>query len=159
MLRGVHQEQSEETTAKNEGLSLANVGGCRETVIMQWPSSQVPSHPNFLASQTCSPPGSWHISPCHLKALGPQAVVHRPPHLVFLSGAGVPGGSNHPGKPRAGGFWKCQDHQEQQLLSLCKCEQRQQWALGEVGPRGGGTGILTPFQVSKLGLIYTHQWG
>lgn len=85
-------------------------------------SDSGPPAPISWPPQSCSSPGSWHINHGHLKPPGPQAVANGPPHLVFLSGAGVPGRSNHPGEPRAGGFRECQDHQEQQLLSLRKWE-------------------------------------
>lgn len=65
---------------------------------------------------------------------------------MFLSGAGVPGGSNHPGEPCAGGFRERQDHQEQQLLSLRKYEPRQWWALG-----GGGDSYPHPYPGKEAG--------
>lgn len=107
------------------------MSGPQGMVIRWWPSSRVPSCPDFQASQGPSPPGSWLQSHSAVKALTLQAA----PNLAFLSGSGVPGGSNHPGKPCAGGFRECQDHQEQQLLSLCKCEQRQRWPLEGRGDR------------------------
>lgn len=44
-------------------------------------------------------------------------------HLLFFSSRlflGDPGGSDHPGQPPAGGFWKRQDSEEWQLLKICK---------------------------------------
>ena len=121
--------------AKNQGLSSDRwPSGVR--AIGGWSSGGGPLH-RFLPAlisrppQGHSPPGSQLTSQSHLKALNPQAAPNFV--CVSLSGPGVPGGSNHPGKPCTGGFWERQDHQKQQLFSLRKCEQRQQWPLGVVG--------------------------
>lgn len=88
--------------------------------------------------------GSWHIHHCHLKALASQAAADRPPHLVFLSGSGVPGGSNH----QATLSWRLQ---KQQLLLLRQCDG------GRVAP-GWWDRLYHPAPGRKSGPTDTHQW-